>query len=83
MKEMTTVLTQGNLCTGRNSRVAIITQTEEANRFEPIRTVSFLKSKFPPQHPVLEHSQPLFLPMADRPSFTKFGFVFVISYYLN
>jgi hypothetical protein len=26
--------------------------------------------KYPPQHPIIEHPQPTFLPQCDRPSFT-------------
>jgi hypothetical protein len=29
-----------------------------------------LRPKYPPQHPILEHPQPMFLPQCDRPSFT-------------
>ena len=29
-----------------------------------------LKSKYPPQHPVLEHAQPTFLPQCERRNFT-------------
>jgi hypothetical protein len=29
-----------------------------------------LRSKYPPQHPVLKHPQPMFLPQCQRPSFT-------------
>jgi hypothetical protein len=35
----------------------------------PCHLVS-LKPKYPPQHPILEHPQPLFLPQCQRPSFT-------------
>ena len=28
-----------------------------------------LRPKYPPQHPILDHSQPMFLPQCDRPSF--------------
>jgi hypothetical protein len=29
-----------------------------------------LRFKYLPQHPILEHPQPMFLPQCDRPSFT-------------
>jgi hypothetical protein len=35
----------------------------------PCRLVP-LKPKYPPQHPILEHPQSLFLPQGERPSFT-------------
>jgi hypothetical protein len=35
----------------------------------PCRLVP-LRPKYPPQHPILQHPQSLFLPQCDRPSFT-------------
>jgi hypothetical protein len=35
----------------------------------PCHLVS-LRSKYSPQHPILEHPQPMFLPQCQRPSFT-------------
>jgi hypothetical protein len=29
-----------------------------------------LRPKYPPQHPILEHPQPMFLPQCERPSLT-------------
>jgi hypothetical protein len=33
-----------------------------------------LRPKYPPQHPILEHPQPMFLPQCDRPGFTPSEF---------
>jgi len=30
-----------------------------------------LRAKYLPQHPILEHPQPLFLPQCERPKLTK------------
>ena len=32
--------------------------------------LDLLRPKYPPQHPILEHPQPTFLPQCERPSFT-------------
>jgi hypothetical protein len=36
----------------------------------PCRLVP-LRPKYPPQHPIVEHPQSLFLPQYERPSFTS------------
>jgi len=44
-----------------------------------------LRSKYSPQHPILKHPQPTFLPQCERPSFTPIqnNGQYYISVYLN
>ena len=38
--------------------------------FSTCRYLFLLRSKYHPQHPILKHPQPKFLPQFERPSFT-------------
>ena len=41
-----------------------------------------LRPKYPPQHPILKHPQPTFLPQCQRPSFTPISIAFNTCIYL-
>jgi len=59
-------------CTSHSSQLISRTQLGEQYRSLSSTLCSFLhyRPKYSPQHPILKHPQPTFLPQCERPSFT-------------